>query len=102
MGEDLELGGVAPLDADPGDGDVAVLDHQIVDVPPGDGEVHAPGGEGRAAADPGERRQGLEIAQGQVVELEPAGDGGLRNRALVEIARLQGDGRGRSRHHSRR
>ena len=100
MGDDVELGGVASLDADPGDRDVAVFDHQVVDVTPRDGEVHPPGGEGRGAADAGERRHGLEVAQGQIVELEPARDRLLRDRALVEIARPEGDGRLRPGHHA--
>ena len=90
---DLELGGVAALDPDPGDHDAALVEHDLADPPACDLEVHPPPGEGRSAADPGERRHGLEVAQRQIVEGEAARDDVLGHRALLEVARLDPDRR---------
>ena len=86
LGRDLELGGIAPLDPDPGDHDAAGVELDLADPAAGDREVHAARREGGAAVDAGQWRHGLVVAQRQIVELEAARDLCLGDRTLVEVA----------------
>ena len=88
-GADLELSGVAALDADARDDDGALVHDQIAHVAARDREVHALAGERRAAIDTDQRRHGIEVSHGEILENELAGERVLWERLLAQLARAE-------------
>ena len=52
-------------------------------------EIHALAGERGAAIDTDQRRHGIEVADGEILEYELAGQRVLRERRLAQLARAE-------------